>query len=41
LASAISAATDGQTVKLLKDTSEDITINVPNLTLDLNYKTIT
>ena len=40
LAEAIAAAKDGDTVTLLADTKEDVTIN-KNITLDLNGKTLT
>jgi hypothetical protein len=39
LAEAIAAGSNA-TVKLLKDVTGDVTINVSNLTLDLNNKTI-
>ena len=40
LSDAIAAAADGDTVKLLTDTTEDVVIN-KNITLDLNGKTLT
>ena len=40
LAAAIAAAKDGETVKLLKDVTEDVTIN-KGITLDLGGKTLT
>ena len=40
LADAITAAKDGETVKLLADATEDVTIN-KNITLDLGGKTLT
>ena len=40
LAAAIAAAKDGETVMLLKDVTEDVTIN-KNITLDLGGKTLT
>ena len=40
LAAAIAAAKDGETVTLLADTTEDVTIN-ENITLDLGGKTLT
>ena len=40
LAAAIAAAKDGETVKLLADATEDVTIN-KNITLDLGGKTLT
>lgn len=40
LQDAVNAATEGQTVQLIADTKENVTIN-KNLTLDLNGKTLT
>ena len=40
LADAIAAAQNGQTVKLLADTRENVTISTRNLTLDLNGHTL-